>query len=330
MKEVRGRKAEKSALDTDLNSIIRENFEFLKEQMVIDACDVRFIKEDGKDWIEKRKGKTIQEIAKSDLSIRLRLENFLGEEMGVEGWHFQSDDLDFPNPTRQWISDKTGIQVKRLENLDKPQKIYPGGGRSGGLAFTVEELVAIARATHTSIQFLLTPSATRIVSCKSSGFKLSLGKVSSTNTASRWILWLYSLRPLPEQSAFLFERNSSYLAGELEARTKTARPFREDVIKGIARSRYGVFSMFESVENYDPLEKRLVAKISPPSSSRGSKLEQELWEIKNTFGLFVELRKLLRDETLNSNEKLTISRWRTGTIKLQNHVVRLGLLIRAS
>ncbi len=55
VKEVRSKKSGRSALeiddvvsiDTDLNSVIRENFEFLKEQMVLDACDVRFIQEDG-------------------------------------------------------------------------------------------------------------------------------------------------------------------------------------------------------------------------------------------------------------------------------------------
>jgi hypothetical protein len=337
VKEINGKRSGKSALeiddvlpiDTDLNSVIRENFEFLKEQMVIDACDVRFIREDGKDWVKKRTGKTIQEIAKSDESIRFRLESFIGEELNVDGWHFQSDDLDFPNPTREWISVKTGIPVKRLENLDKPQKFYPGGGRTGGLAFTVEELVAIARATHTSIQFLLTPSASRIASGRTFGYQSSVGKVLHASTASRWILWLYSLRPLPEQSTFLFERNGSYLAGELEARTKTAKPFRDDVIKGLARSRYGAFSMFSSVENYDPLDKNLAeVKISTPLKSKPTKAEQELWEVKNTFGIFVELRKLMRDETLKSNEKLTTSRWRSGVAKLINHVVRLGRLLR--
>ena len=337
VKEVGRKKTGRSALeiddlidvDRDLNAVIRENFEFLKEQMVIDACDVRFIREDGKDWVKKRTGKTIQEIAKSDESIRFRLENFIGEELNVDGWHFQSDDLDFPNPTREWISAKTGIPVKRLENLDKPQKFYPGGGRTGGLAFTVEELVAIARATHTSIQFLLTPSASRIASGRPSSYQSSLGKVLHASTASKWILWLYSLRPLPEQSAFLFERNGSYLAGELEARTKTAKPFRDDVIKGLARSRYGAFSMFSSIENYDPLDKNLAeVKISTPLKSVPTKAEQELWEVKNTFGIFVELRKLMRDETLKSSEKLTASRWRTGSAKLLNHLVRLGRLLR--
>jgi hypothetical protein len=337
VKEVGRKKTGRSALeiddlidvDRDLNAVIRENFEFLKEQMVIDACDVRFIREDGKDWVKKRTGKTIQEIAKTDESIRFRLENFIGEELNVDGWHFQSDDLDFPNPTREWISAKTGIPVKRLENLDKPQKFYPGGGRTGGLAFTVEELVAIARATHTSIQFLLTPSASRIASGRPSSYQSSLGKVLHASTASKWILWLYSLRPLPEQSAFLFERNGSYLAGELEARTKTAKPFRDDVIKGLARSRYGAFSMFSSIENYDPLDKNLTeVKISTPLKSVPTKAEQELWQVKNTFGIFVELRKLMRDETLKSSEKLTASRWRTGSAKLLNHLVRLGRLLR--
>ena len=99
MKEINGKRSGKSALeiddvlpiDTDLNSVIRENFEFLKEQMVIDACDVRFIREDGKDWVKKRTGKTIQEIAKSDESIRFRLESFragtkVGEGSDVPSW----------------------------------------------------------------------------------------------------------------------------------------------------------------------------------------------------------------------------------------------------
>lgn len=339
MKEVRGKKAGRSALqlddvvstDIDLNAVIRENFEFLKEQMVIDACDVRFIQEDGEEWIKKRTGKTIQEIAKSDPVIRFRLEKFLGDELGVEGWHFQTKDLAFPNPTREWIAERTGISVKRQENLDRPAKFYPSGGKTGGAAFTVEELVAIARATHTSIQFLLTPSASRIASGKPTSFQSAIGKVYSSGPASRWILWLYSLRPLREQSAFLFERNCSYLAGEMEPRTKTARPFRDDVIKGLARGRYGAFSMFDAVENYDSLDKKVgEVKITTPFTSTPTKREQELWEVRNTLGLFVELRKLFRSETLNSKDFVLAARWRTGVKKLLNHAIRLGRLLRAS
>ncbi len=339
VKEVRSKKSGRSALeiddvvsiDTDINSVIRENFEFLKEQMVLDACDVRFIQEDGPEWVKKRTGKTIQEIAQADSEIRFRLEKFLGEELGVEGWHFQSKDLAFPSPTREWIAEKTGISVKRQENLDKPAKFYPSGGKTGGAAFTVEELIAIARATHTSIQFLLTPSAARIKSGKPSSYQSGVGKVYSSTSSSRWILWLYSLRPLREQNPFLFERNGSYIAGELEPRTKTAKPFREDVIKGLARSRFGVFSMFESVENYDPLDKNLAeVKITTPFKSKPTKRDQELWEVRNTLGIFVELRKLFRDETLKSNEKVAAARWRTGASKAINHAVRLGRLIKAS
>lgn len=339
MKEVRGKKAGRSALqlddvvsiDLDLNAVIRENFEFLKEQMVIDACDVRFIQEDGEEWIKKRTGKTIQEIAKSDPVIQFRLEKFLGDELGVEGWHFQTRDLAFPNPTREWIAERTGISVKRQENLDRPAKFYPSGGKTGGAAFTVEELVAIARATHTSIQFLLTPSASRVASGKPTSFQSAIGKVYSSGPASRWVLWLYSLRPLREQNAFLFERNCSYLAGEMEPRTKTARPFRDDVIKGLARGRYGAFSMFDSVENYDSLDKKMAeVKITMPFTNTPTKREQEQWEIRNTLGLFVELRKLFRSETLNSKDVVVAARWRTGVKKLLNHVIRLGRLLRAS
>lgn len=299
--------------------------------MVIDACDVRFIQEDGEEWIKKRTGKTIQEIAQSDPVIQFRLEKFLGDELGVEGWHFQTKDLAFPNPTREWIAERTGISVKRQENLDRPAKFYPSGGKTGGAAFTVEELVAIARATHTSIQFLLTPSASRIASGKPTSFQSAIGKVYSSGPASRWILWLYSLRPLREQSAFLFERNCSYLAGEMEPRTKTARPFRDDVIKGLARGRYGAFSMFDAVENYDSLDKKVgEVKITTPFTSTPTKREQELWEVRNTLGLFVELRKLFRSETLNSKDVVVAARWRTGVKKLLNHVIRLGRLLRAS
>lgn len=337
MKEVGRKKAGRSALeiddlvdlDRDLNAVIRENFEFLKEQMVIDECDARFVEEDGPDWIKKRTGKSIQELAKSDSEIRFRLEKFVSEIVGVEGWHFQTKDIEFPKPTRKWIAERTGITVKRQENLDKPAKSYASGGRTGGAAFTVDELVAIARATHTSIQYLLTPPARKIMAAKGTSYQSSIGKVFTPTAPSQWILWIYSLRPLPEQNPFLFERNGSYLSGRLEPRTKTAKPFRDDVIKGLARGRYGELSMIASVENYDPLDKKLAeVKISTNFPSKPIVQQRELWVVRNLLGTFVEARKLLREETLRSTEKQLVSRWRTGSAKLLNHLVRLGRLLR--
>lgn len=297
--------------------------------MVIDECDARFIEEDGPDWIKKRTGKSIQEIAKSDEQIKFRLEKFIGELIEVEGWHFQSKDIEFPKPTREWIASRTGITVKRQENLDIPAKSYKSGGKTGGAAFTVQELVAIARATNTSIQYLLTPSAAQILAAKGTAYQSSIGKVSTSVAPSRWMLWIYSLKPLPEQNPYLFERNGSYISGKLEPRTKTAKPFRDDVIKGLARGRYSAFSMFNSVENYEPLEKKLLeVKISTPFGAKIPNKDRELWMVKNLLGAFVEARKLLREETLISSEKQLVSRWRTGGTKLLNHLVRLGRLLR--
>lgn len=304
------------AAELDINEVIRKNFKFLQEQMVYDTCETRLRKEYGENWPVERTGKTLQEIAKDDGEFKLKLESIIGEIQGVDGWHFQTSDFEFPTPSAPWISKKTGFKKSTIEGLNKNKR------------FLVEELIAIAEVFNTSIQSLLMPSVEVLEMNTQISFSTGPGGKKLETETGRWFLWLHNLKSLPSQQNYLFERHNSYIGLQATRGHGNADVPTDDLLRQLSKSRYGTFSEFEKIENYRRIPSGQKVDIGEPHSASSERIQ--LWTIRNTLGLFVELRKLLREETVRGPIAKLGTRHTNGQSKIRNHITRLVRILRYS
>lgn len=302
--------------ELDINDVIRENFKFLQEQMYYDTCETELRKEYGENWPTHFGGKTLQQIAREDSKFALKFETVIGEIERVPGWHFQTQDFELPTPTVDWIADQTGLKKNTIEGLNNGQR------------FLVEELIAIAAVFNTSIQALLMPTAGILTANTELAFKSKTECKKIEVSSGRWFLWLHNLKSLPGQHFYLFERHNSYIGLSGKKLHGNTKLFPDDVKKQLANSRYGDFSKYEDIENYKRIPPGLGVDVLGPYE--GTETETQIWTIRTTLGLFVELRKLFREETVKGPGPRLNTRRTTGLSKIRNYIIRIMRVLRNS
>ena len=302
--------------ELDINDVIRENFKFLQEQMYYDTCETELRKEYGENWPVHFGGKTLQQIAREDSKFTLKLEKIIADIERVPGWHFQTQDFELPTPTADWIADQTGLKKKTIQGLNNGQR------------FLVEELIAIATVFNTSIQALLMPTVEILTANTELAFKSKTESKKLEVSSGRWFLWLHNLKSLPGQHFYLFERHNSYIGLSGKKLHGNEKLFPDDVKKQLAGSRYGEFSKYEDIENYKRIPPGLGVDVLGPHE--GTETETQIWTIRTTLGLFVELRKLFREDTVKGPGPRLNTRKTTGLSKVRNYIIRIMRVLRNS
>lgn len=280
--------------EDDINAVIRENFAFLKRQMTHDRIIQRLIAEDGQGaWDERMDRFSLVEMAKQDSKLKFRLEEIIADFVGVKGWHFQTEDFNFPEPTRGVISASTGISVKRLEQIDSTKQVYESD-QAGTLPMKVPELIAIANAMNVTIAYLLSPSGESLEEVATVRYP-EISRVSRHSTpVSSWVMWLHNLVPLDEQNPKFFERNLSYPPATTNERVRNAAIPADEVVKEIKRTQKGAQSLYDQVNNFEPLVPNDIVEPSLPLDAKernASDIERNI--VRRNTWLFIELRKVL-------------------------------------
>jgi len=101
--------------ELDINDLIRQNFNFLQEQMVYDACETKLRKEYGDNWPEEAGRKTLQQMAKENAHFMLKLEKVISEIEGVPGWHFRLKTWSFRDRLRNGYQNRRDSRKRLLK-----------------------------------------------------------------------------------------------------------------------------------------------------------------------------------------------------------------------
>lgn len=303
MKEINARKAEiriypKGEVlvddEGDISAVIRANFAFLKRQMTHDRIMQRLIAEDGqKAWDERVERFSLVELAKQDSKFKFRLEEIIADIVEVKGWHFQTEDFNFPEPTRAVISESTGISAKRLEQIDSTKQVYESN-EPGTLPMKVPELIAIANAMNVTIAYMLSPSGESLEEVATVRYP-EISRVSKHSTPiSTWVLWLHNLAPLDEQNPKFFERNLSYPPESIIERARNAAIPIDEVIGEFNRTQMGGQSLYGQINNFEPpTPEQIVEPALPLEVKERSASDIERNIVRRNTWLFIELRKVV-------------------------------------
>ena len=312
-----------------INTVIRENFAFLKRQMTHDRIMQRLIAEDGPEaWDEKVKRFSLAEMAKQDSKFKSRLEVIIADIVEVKGWNFQTEDFNFPEPTRAAISKKTGIPVKRLEQIDSEEQFY-ASGNGGGQPMKVTELIEIANAMNVTIAYMLSPSGESLGEKATVRYDEISGVSKHSTRISTWILWLHNLAPLDEQNPKLFERNLSYPHESTIERARNAAIPVDEVIGEFNRTQKGDQSLYDQINNFEPLApEEIVEPCSPLVAKTRSESDIERNIIRRNTWLFIELRKVLNQYNRSGSTTKVDQIFTTGMQKVKNQCAWMMRFLR--
>ena len=192
---------------TDLSALVRANVEGLLRQMthdhVIPTIDPKHLERSSK-FVPWHK---LVSITANDPNLRQKLESLIQEITEDDQWHIQGPDSGYPPASLKSLSERSGIPLRRLTEVMYPEK----STESLGNQLTLTEALYLCAATNISIQQLLTPPWWAISKLPYADLtEVEFLRTGSSIPTDRWISWLYSLEPLPEQDEFLFERNMSH------------------------------------------------------------------------------------------------------------------------
>lgn len=314
--------------EDNIDATIRANVNYLLDQMVLDIAQAKLEAEYGSEWLSKALvGHSPQTWLDEVDKFRLQLEQVAAEVSEVQGWHFQKGKIEeLPRPTKNWLSKRSGLSVGKINDLF--YKEY-ANGNFGGKAFLVSDLVVLANALNTTIQFLLTPPLTSILKdFPVSYYKGSRSRAPKTSI-SQWHLWLHSLAPLPEQNFYLFEKHSSHFAGySEEKKSRNAKVGIHPTAMSAADIELGPLSAFKRMNDYLPLgKKHMIEPTSPIPTGTTHKLA-ELEILKANLGLFVEIRKLLRSTNLERPKSQLGRIFDSGSLKVKTQLGQIMRLLK--
>jgi len=284
-------------MQTNLPALVRSNIEGLLRQMthdhVVPQLDPGKLKRYKKP-IGLHKLVTLTE---GHPEKRARLESLIQEITGQPGWHVQGPDSVYPPASLAALSERSGIPRRRLT-----QVLYPESAKDTlGNQLTLGEALALSAATNIAIQQLLTPPWWAISELEFSDLaEVDYLPTFSSVPTDRWVSWLYSLEPLPQQDEGLFERNMSHpppLGPRIDDDGRRVNKNRDaDIYDVNELDEQGLFSEMSWRAQLNRLNLFEVAKPSEVSSANPDPLryERHLSAMYWISGFLVQLRRLLR------------------------------------
>ena len=315
----------------DLNALVRANLEGLLRQMthdhVIPSIDPKHLERSGK-FVPWSKFLTFSE---KNQEMRGRLEQLIREITGNEDWHIQGYDIDYPPASLQSLAERSGIPQRRLTQVMYPEK----PSESLGNQLTLSEALSLCAATNISIQQLLTPPWWAISKLPHADLaEVEYLKTGSPIPTDRWVSWLYSLEPLPEQQEFLFERNMSHpppLGPRIDEDGRRVNKNRG--IDPYDINDLDMGGLFSEKSWKGELNKLSLFETSKPSETSPSQkdphfLERHLSAMYWIGGLFVQFRRLLRVARRKGSAKRLDVFWEATTNNIGQMLGRLARLRR--
>ncbi len=305
--------------ESDINVTIRENVNYLIDQLILDIAEAGMEQECGPGWIEITRGKTPQEIFDANEKFRFKLEQLASEISEVEGWHFQKGKIsELPRPTAKWLASRTGLTPSTLNSMLRGKS---AAGKFGGTPITVASLIKLANGLNTTIQFLMTPKMNSILRDVPVSY-YNLGKKGGGKTsASQWHLFIHALAPLPSQDFYLFEKHASHLAGYRD--TENGRNAKKGFYPAASSAvdiELGPMSAYSKISDYKPLAKAQQVSPDTPIGKEATHKDAEHQIIHATLSLFVELRKLTRRTNLERSSIELVEVFGIGAIKIKTQV----------
>lgn len=334
-KKITRKKTESSSIATlpaleeaNIDSTIRANVNYLLDQMVLDIAQAKLEAEYGSEWMSKALiGSSPQRWLDEVDKFRFHLEQAASEVSEVKGWHFQKGKIEeLPRPTASWLSKNSGLSTGQISQLLYKQN---EDGTFGGKAFKVSELIVLANALNTTLQFLLTPKLTSILRDYPVSYHQGSRRRAAKTSISQWHLWLHSLAPLPEQNFYLFEKHSSHFAGySEEKKSRNAKAGIHPTAMSAADIEIGPLSAYKRINNYLPLGKKdMIEPTSPvPDGTTHKQAESEI--LKANLGLFVEIRKLLRSTNLERPKSQLETIFDSGSSKVKAQIGQIMRLLK--
>lgn len=309
--------------EVDIDATIRGNILYLLDQIILDIAASRLEAEHGAEWLSKvLVGMDPQKWLNEVDRFRFHLEKVVEEVAEQPGWHFQNMRIEeLPRPTNKWLSQRSGLSVGKINQLIYAQN---ENGTFGGKPFKVSELILLANALSTTLQFLLTPKLDTILQDPTISYHKGNRKRHTRTTVSQWHLWLFSLVPLPEQNQFLFEKHGSHFAGfREEKKSRNEKPGISPAAKSAADIEFGPLTAFRRIADDKPLEEKF--KVKPDMKVPAGKLYRnaELEILQANLGLFVELRKLLRHSTLSESKVRLLTLFEIGSEKIRSQMAQI-------
>ena len=314
--------------EDNIDATIRANVNYLLDQLVLDIAQSKLEKEFGSEWMSKALvGASPQKWLDEVERFRFSLEQAAAEVSEVQGWHFQKGKLEeLPRPTASWLSKRSGLSAGQISQL-----LYKKNedGTFGGKAFKVSELIILANALNSSVQFLLTPQLTSILKDIPVSYYQGSRKRAVKTSISQWHLWLHALAPLPEQNFYLFEKHSSHFAGySEEKKSRNAKVGIHPTAMSAADIELGPLSAFKRISNYLPLgKKEMIEPTSPIPAGTTHKLA-ELEILKANLSLFVEIRKLLRSTNLARSKSELGKIFDSGALKIKAQIGQVMRMVK--
>jgi len=282
---------------TNLNALVRSNVEAVRRQMTHDHVVPKL-----EPTLLKRHKKPVPwhkllTLTANQPKQKAQLESLVKEITGMDDWHIQGHEIDYPAASLKALSERSGIPVRRLT-----QVLYPENAEETlGGQFTLGEALNLCAATNIALQQLLTPPwwATAQLDFSDLGEVDYLAKFKSVPT-DRWVSWLHSLEALPQQDEHLFERNMSHpppLGPRIDddgSRVNLNRGV--DYYDVNELDEEGLFSEKSWRDQLDRLSVFEVRKPSELSSAHPDvvRYERHLSAMYWISGVFVQLRRLLR------------------------------------
>lgn len=311
--------------EDNIDATIRANVNYLIDQMTLDIAQSKLEREFGGEWMSKALvGSSPQKWLDEVERFRFALEQAAAEVSEVHGWHFQKGKIEeLPRPTAAWLSKRSGLSAGQINQLLYKQN---QDGTFGGKAFKVSELIVLANALNTTVQFLLTPQLTSILRDLPVSYHRGSRKRAAKTSISQWHLWLHSLAPLPEQNFYLFEKHSSHFAGySEEKKSRNAKAGKHPTAMSAADIELGPLTAFQRLSNYTALGKKDQIEPTSPIPKGVNHTQAELEILRANLGLFVEIRKLLRASNLDRPKTEIVKLFESGAVKVK---AQLGQLMR--
>jgi len=285
-------------LTTDINAVIRSNINALRRQMTHDhLAATKFVKSVSNG--RKQLGwDTLFKYMSLDPQLREDVETELSVVVAEEGWHLQGNEVDYPPISVKKLAEKAGVSGRRLREF----LIEQSGLTSTAKQLTLLEALAIAAATNTSIQQLLTPPWREIHKLDTLyGGRVEYLPNQNWVGLDNWLHWVFGLEALPHQNEFVFERTQSFppQLGLLRDRGghqmhRNSRPSPAEIIDFNQNVMLG-----NKTSWFSSINQRRLFPSTPPSEEDTWITDADDWSrpFKGAFlltGLLTHIRRLLR------------------------------------
>lgn len=322
---------ESYSVHESLNALVRSNLNAYRRQMTHDRIVASLKPAHVKDSLKQIGWDRLSFMMLNDSKLRKEVEEEIAAICGVEGWHAQGHETDFPEASLASMSKASGVPETRLK-----QVLYsPSKPPSLGQQLTLFEALALSASMNISLQQLLTPPwwTMHEISRVSFAEVAYLGSKEPIPT-DRWLTWLYGWEPLPHQDEFLFERNMSHpppLGLRLDEAGQRIHRNRHPDFPEI--NKHNSDGLFSKGSWYPRLNKhRELGYDEPSRESSGYPDQSPLFRHLNasflSVGILVHIRKLLRVSRRSGRWPTLDTFWTLMTSNISQLLGRLSRLRR--